>query len=94
MKELQSRLPQGLDGSHSHFVLLPSEEVDTASAPHGALMQAEGSLPKLIRLGLALRRSCGGKDCSKPIWETLTGRAHELCTRAVPEELDLSLAWH
>lgn len=36
----------------------------------------------------------GGKDCSKPIWETLTGCAHELCTRAVPEELDVSLAWH
>lgn len=36
----------------------------------------------------------GGKDCSKLIWEMVTGCAHELCTRAVPEELDLNLAWH
>lgn len=37
-------------------VLLPSEEVYTTTASCKALMQAEGSLPKFIQLGLALRK--------------------------------------
>lgn len=42
-------------------VLLPSEEMYTTTASCRALMQAEGSLPKFIQFGLALRKILWGE---------------------------------
>lgn len=42
-------------------VLLPAEEVYSTTASCGALMQAKGSLPTFIRLGLALEKILWGE---------------------------------
>lgn len=71
-------------------VLLPAEEVYSTTASCGALMQAKGSLPMFIRLGLALEKILWGKR----LLQADLGNADRMCARTVPEELDLRLAWH
>lgn len=82
-------------GSPSSLQVLPWPRV---SLHHHSPLQSsearEGSLPNSSDYSWHSGRCCGGKDCSKLIWETLTGCAQGLYVRAVPGELDLSLAWH
>lgn len=70
-------------------VLLPAEEVYSTTASCRALMQAKGSLPTFIRLGLALAKILWGKR----LLQADLGNADRMCARTVSGELDLRLAW-
>lgn len=66
----------------------------TTIASCRVLMQAEGNLPKFVKLDLALRKILLGKR----LLQADLGNTDRMCARAlcraVLGELDQSLAWH